>query len=288
MSYRDPSSAWPTASKSYPGISLAQGAQRAPRSLPLARDPLPEDRPDARSQTMLRAPQAAAIDKPVRPNAGPRPLPPTRRFDTYARLASGEVVRQQHIAPALVVFEAAFSGFARGTLVETDQGLFAVEDLEPGMMLDTVDHGMRRLDWIGSMTALPINRPDAPAPQGMIRIMVDSFGMGKPMADVMAGPAARMLRAPHSNETRGLMPCAVMEDGNSVIRIHPPRPVATYHLCLDRHAAIKVAGIALESYHPGPDLHRQMGPAMLSVFLSLFPHIRTLGDFGPLAYPHLG
>ena len=71
----------------------------------------------------------------------------------------------------------------------------------------------------------------------------------------------------------------------NTIRITPPRPVTVYHLCLDRHASIKVSGMDMESFHPGLGLEQRMGPNMLALFLSLFPHIRSLDDFGPLAYP---
>jgi hypothetical protein len=71
----------------------------------------------------------------------------------------------------------------------------------------------------------------------------------------------------------------------STIRITPPRPVVVYHLCLDRHASIKVSGLEMESFHPGLGLEQRLGPNALSLFLSLFPHITSLEDFGPLAYP---
>ncbi len=267
------------ASKSYAGVTLAQGAQRAPRALPLARDPVAEQRACAaqRHDTAVTQPASRASA-----STAPRPLPPVRRYDICARKSSGDILTHQVVAPATPLFEAAFSAFARGTLIATDQGLCAVEDLVPGMMIDTMGHGMRPLQWVGAMTTLPGIRQDHAAQTGMTRIMADSFGIGRPMVDVIVSPAARMLHGGPSDPV--LRPMASCEDGTGAIRIMPPRAVTTYHLCLDRHAAINVSGIGMESFHPGRDLHRQMGPAMMALFLSLFPHIHAPGDFGPLAY----
>ncbi|MDX5402893.1 MAG: Hint domain-containing protein, partial [Rhodobacterales bacterium] len=162
------------------------------------------------------------------------------------------------------------------------------------MEIETVEFGPRPVLWIGSMTILPDAPVENPDQTRMTRIMADTFGMGRPMADVMAGPGARLLHRPAAlRELKGtgarsgqvLTPISDFEDGMSTIRITPPRPVVVYHLCLDRHASIKVSGLEMESYHPGLNVEQRMGPNMLSLFLSLFPHIRSLSDFGPLAYP---
>lgn len=270
------------ASKSYAGVTLAQGAQRAPRALPLARDPVAEPHSFAAQR------QDAAIAQPASrasASTAPRPLPPVRRYDICARKPSGEILTHQVVAPATPLFEAAFCAFARGTLIATDQGLCAVEDLVPGMMIDTIGHGIRPLEWVGAMTTLPGIRQDHAATAGMTRIMADSFGIGRPMVDIIVSPAARMLHGGRSAQSDPVLRAvAGTEDGNGAIRIMPQRAVTTYHLCLDRHAAINVSGIGMESFHPGHALHRQMGPAMMALFLSLFPHIHAPGDFGPLAY----
>jgi len=221
-------------------------------------------------------------------------MPVMRRYEVSFLTPEGHFDSSRHVAPATAQFEAAFSAFARGTLLTTRNGLCAIEDLVPGMEIETAGAGMRRVLWIGSMTILPDAPVDTPDQTRMTRMMADTFGLGRPMADIMAGPGARMLHRPAA--LRGLegfgarsgqvfTPAADFEDGSRAIRITPPRPVTVYHLCLDQHAAIKVSGIEMESYHPGPGLEQRMGPNTMALFLSLFPHIRNIEDFGPLAFP---
>ncbi len=242
----------------------------------------------ALSQMQMRRPL------PTQPASAPRKMPVMRRYEVSVLAPNGDIDTSRHVAPATPLFEAAFSAFARGTLLRTSQGLCAIEDLLPGMEIETTEFGFRPVQWIGSMIILPDAPVENPDQTRMTRIMADTFGMGRPMADVMAGPGARMLHRPAAlRELNGtgarsghvLTPVADFEDGMSTIRITPPRPVTVYHLCLDKHASIKVSGIDMESFHPGIGLEQRMGPNMLSLFLSLFPHIRSLDDFGPLTHP---
>jgi hypothetical protein len=293
MAFDAPSARQLAAYKSASGVTLAQGP------LPAARDTAASALPCAKTR-LTAVPPADALPRrlpvlPHRPAAvadatSPRKMPVMRRYEVLSLDAFAQVDSSRHVAPALPVFEAAFSAFARGTLLATSQGLCAIEDLLPGMEIETADFGLRKVMWIGSMTILPDAPVEDPAQTRMTRIMADAFGIGRPMSDVMAGPGARMLHRPAalrdvSRSGQVFMPVADFQDGMSAIQITPPRPVTVYHLCLDRHATIKVAGLEMESFHPGPGLDRQIGPNMLTLFLSLFPHITSLDDFGPLARP---
>lgn len=291
----------PLAVKKTPsGISLSHGVSLAPLRLS---DPACASSDAALPQqckttwpTTTAAGGAAPpqISRGVIPAPVPQNIPLMRRYDVASLGANGEIDTSRHVAPATPQFEAAFSAFARGTLLSTTQGLCAIEDLLPGMRVDTVEFGPRPVLWIGSMTILPDAPVESPDQIRMTRIMADTFGMERPISDVMAGPGARLLHRPAAlRELQGtgarsgqvLTPVADFEDGMSTIRITPPRPVVVYHLCQDRHASIKVSGLEMESFHPGLGLEQRMGPNALSLFLSLFPHITRLEDFGPLAHP---
>lgn len=215
-----------------------------------------------------------------------------RKYEVASLRADGRVHHSEQIAPATPLFESAFSAFARGTLIETTNGPVAIEDLEPGMKVMASGKAPQPVLWIGSMTLVPDIETPYPCETRLTRIMSDSFGMARPMADVMAGPAARILAnrgaagpdgAPHPT----LVPARSYVDGVNVIDITPPRPVKVYHLCLHRHATINVGGLEIETFHPGPHFERQMGPNMLTLFLTLFPHIGKPSEFGNLTYPRL-
>ena len=204
----------------------------------------------------------------------------------------GFSVDSRHIAPANAVFEAAFSAFARGTLIATPGGQRAIEDLLPGMPVET-EKGPMPIAWIGSMAMVPSAPVESPELVRMTRIMADTFGFSRPMPDLVLGSGARLLRVPEalremSTQTRILTPAHAFVDGVNVIEVTPPTPVALFHLCLPQHAIIRAAGLEVETYHPGADTLQGMGQNMKALFMSLFPHLNGLDGFGPLAHPRAG
>ncbi len=219
--------------------------------------------------------------------------PQLRRYVTNALTRDGSIVESRHVAPALPVFEDAFCAFSRGSLVETVSGPMAIEDLLPGDKIVTADGFEQPIIWIGRTTVVPgqplANRRRLP----LTRIMTDSFGVARPNACLITGPAARLLNTPPhlrgvGADAKMLTPTAEFIDGVNVVETAPPTPVELFHICLPRHAAIRVGGLEFESYHPGPNAARSIGHAMRDVFLKLFPHANYLTSFGPIAYPRAG
>lgn len=234
-------------------------------------------------------------DRPFRlsgsgPNAATRrPAAPmaTRSYEIAALREDGSLYIGQDKAPALPLFESAFSAFARGTLILTTQGEMAVEDLQPGDMIATSSGEPAPLIWIGSSSFVPA---DAGRRMPLIRIMPDSFGQSRPSSFLTVGPAARILHTPHhlraeNDGTRLLTPVREFIDGVNVIEVVPPTPVRLFHLCLTRHAAIQAGGIEMETFHPGAKATHSVSHAMRDRFLGMFPRIGHITDFGPLAHP---
>lgn len=204
----------------------------------------------------------------------------------------GSVHEAEHLGPATPAFEAAFSAFARGTLIKTAQGPIAIEDLTPGTKIITAENGPMPLLWVGSMTLVP--DPDGrPAENGRVtRIMGDALGVGRPMMDVVAGPGARLLARPAGmRDSFGgeqvLTPARDLADGMTLIDIAPRHPLTVYHIALRRHATITAGGLEFESFHPGAGFERHLSRNMLALFLSYFPHIREPRHFGALSHPRL-
>tara|TARA_R110002049_G_scaffold29972_4_gene102113 strand:- start:31706 stop:32497 length:792 start_codon:yes stop_codon:yes gene_type:complete len=212
---------------------------------------------------------------------------PTRSYEVAALRADGSLYIGQDNAPALPLFESAFSAFARGTLINTVQGDIAVEDLQPGVMVNTSSGEPAQLIWVGSSNFIPA---DAGRRTPLIRIMTDSFGQGRPSSFLTVGPAARVLHTPHhlrgeAGGTQMLTPVREFIDGVNVIEVVPPTPVRLFHICLSRHAAIKAGGIEMETFHPGANATRSVSHSLRDRFLSMFPQISHATDFGPLAHP---
>ncbi len=224
----------------------------------------------------------------LRDHAGEQ-KPQLRRYEVTSLLPGGQLAETRHIAPALPLFEQAFTAFTRGSLVETDMGPVAIEDLCPGDRIWTRDGDHRTLLWKGMTTLIPGRSSAAGRPQALTSFMADSLGMEKPMSCVVCGPAARLLRTPlhlRHAETSGplLTPAQEFLDGMQIVETAPPAPVDMYHLCLARHAVIRVGGLEFETYHPGIDALRLVSYPIKTLFLNMFPHVESIADFGPLAF----
>lgn len=229
------------------------------------------------------------------PPAAPS-APLTRRYEIAYLDADGLIEHVTRIAPATPDFENAFSALARGTVVATAEGPVAVEDLAPGMQALTAEGETETITWIGSMTLFPRHAMADAMPDivrgSMIRVTADAFGVGRPMPDLILGPAARLLI--HGAE--GLFgtvddvaygPAANFVDGVSIIEVSPVTPVTVYHVTLARHGSLRAAGLEIESYHPGARLQERLGPELSERFLALFPHLSSFADFGPVAHPRM-
>lgn len=216
--------------------------------------------------------------------------PQLRRYFTTALQPGGQIVENRHIAPALPVFEQAFCAFSRGSLVETNEGHLAIEDLMPGDKVVTTNGQAQTVIWIGRTTIVPGQEIDGRRRMPLTRITTDAFGVARPSACLIAGPAARLLYTPtHLRAVNGdakmLTPTSEFIDGVTVAETAPPNPVELFHICLARHSVIRVGGLEFESFHPGNNAARKISHAMRDVFLNLFPHANYLTSFGPLVYP---
>lgn len=245
---------------------------------------------------------AAMGQRPTTPNANLRgytpsapsargvnaaPQMPMRSYEVAALRADGSLYIGQDKAPAIPLFESAFSAFARGTLIATPQGDVAIEDLQPGDMVNTSTGEPARLIWIGSSSFVPA---DAGRRVPLIRIMPDTFGQGRPSSFLTLGPSARILHTPHrlrseAGEQRLLTPVREFVDGVNVIEVVPPTPVRLFHFCLDRHATISAGGIEMETFHPGANATKSVSHNLRDRFMGMFPRIGHMTDFGPLAHP---
>ncbi|MFM2355546.1 MAG: hypothetical protein RLZZ528_1282 [Pseudomonadota bacterium] len=224
-----------------------------------------------------------------------RPKRPTitRRYEVTWLDRNGDIQVSTRLAPATPTFEEAFSAFARGTLIQTDAGLMAVDDLVPGQMIMTAEGRAERLVWVGSMTIYPASAVPELAPTALTRITGDSFGEGRPMPDLLLGPHARiLLRDPRVKSVveeaeAAYAPARAFVDGDMVIAVQPAAPMPVYHIMLERQGTIRAAGIEVESYHPGPSFGELIDPQLSGLFLALFPQVQSFADFGPIANPRI-
>ncbi|MEM1374752.1 MAG: Hint domain-containing protein [Pseudomonadota bacterium] len=221
---------------------------------------------------MVRSDQSNPVGHPRRT----RPL--MRKYEVSYLASNGDVDRVARLAPATALFESAFMAFARGTLIATPEGALAVEDLEPGMTVLTVDGGPEPVVWTGSTTVVPGASGQSEGAGRLVRIPADTMGLQRPSHDLLLGLGARIFRV-----HRGmLVPASALIDGEAAFSVTPPSPVRVYHFALRHHACIRASGIEMETFHPGDAVRRLARPEIRTLYMSLFPHVRSAEEFGPL------
>jgi len=207
----------------------------------------------------------------------------TRRYEIEWLAEDGNIDSKTRVAPAMPMFENACSAFAQGTLIQTSDGNVAIEDLRPGATIATADGGPQTLLWIGSMTLFPRSLDLGLPTSQLFRITEGSFGHDVGGPDLMMGSAARILPGLMAiNSTSPLLALDGLADGSAVIGINPVSPVRVFHLGLASHRLVRANGVLAESYHPGEQPHMHMSTELYPHFLGMFPHIKSVGGFGPL------
>ena len=243
-------------------------------------------RPRGLTESLPIEAQHAARPADTAEIAPARPVTLMRKYEIAALLPDLSVTTKQVIAPATRVFEETSSAFARGTVVSTVQGPVAVEDLMPGDYVQTA-RGPEPVVWIGSTTFVPSATNTSTSLTNLVRITADSHGLGRPLGDLLVGPAARMkIRRDRLQDLIGnahvLAPVGDFCDGDRIIAVSPPSSVQLYHIALQRHTTININGFEMESYHPGRNAGADLGQNMRALFLSMFPNLQMLDDFGEL------
>ncbi|MEX5727572.1 hypothetical protein Ga0609869_000925 [Rhodovulum iodosum] len=237
------------------------------------------------------APKSSAFPAARGDRRPPRSAPLMRRYEISGITAAGEVVDFIRRAPATPAFEDAFAAFARGTLIATPAGPVAIEDLHPGMAVETAA-GARQLMWVGSTVFYP-RLPDRPENAlRLTRFTTDSMGFGRPSPDLVLGPRARLLFRHEGCEDMlgspsAVAPATAFVDGISTVAVNPAAPLTVFHLALAGQQILLANGVEVESFHPGPTAGEMMDFDTRTLFLSLFPHVETLADFGPMTLPRL-
>ena len=226
------------------------------------------------------------------PSGQPLRVMPLMRTYEVAHLTTSLTIEEDIvIAPALPVFETAFTAFGRGAILRTENGPMAVEDLLPGDRVMTAESGFQTLMWRGAITLHPA-RNGQPSLGAMTRITTDAMGYGRPNPDLVLGPSARILyKNPAIKMLTGtasaLVPIRDFVDGSSTIALNPMSPVQCYQLGFQRHCCVNVNGIDVETLHPGPAHLLSLTGAMKLYFEQLFAHKADPADFGPMIAPRL-
>ena len=168
--------------------------------------------------------------------------------------------------------------FARGTMILTDNGLRAIEDLAEGDLVMTRDNGLQPLRWIGSVRVSAARLAAQPALRP-VRIAAGALGAGTPEQDLLVSPQHRILiRSRIAQRMFGTSEVLVAAkqlltiDGVDIADMADG--VEYFHMLFDRHEVVFSNGAETESLYTGAEALKSVGAAACEEIFALFPELR--------------
>ncbi len=179
--------------------------------------------------------------------------------------------------------------FAQGSMIATPSGEVPVEDLVPGALVLTMDHGPQPVRWIGRK---PLDSIDLATRANLrpILIRAGALGPGAPSRDLLVSRQHRILvqsriamRMLGTDET--LLPANKLTVIKGIEETVPDGGITYYHLLFDRHQIILSNGAWSESFFAGEQALKALSSAARQEIDALFPDIAEAARSATLARP---
>jgi len=176
--------------------------------------------------------------------------------------------------------------FVRGTMIATENGDIAVEDLSAGDLVITQSNGPQPLRWIGSTKRIA-RRSLAP-----IRIKAGALGENTPSKDLLVSPAHRMVVAGWRaevlfGEPEYLVPAKNLVNDDTITVARDLDEVEYFHIMFDSHEIVMSNGAPSESFYPNQDALSALEEDTRAELLELFPDLERTNGTAPSIRPTL-
>jgi hypothetical protein len=135
--------------------------------------------------------------------------------------------------------------FAAGSMIATPAGQVPVEQLAPGMIVESLFGGPQPIRWVGRRHVNCRRHPN-PASVWPVRVRQHAFGPDLPSRDLYLSPDHAIFLG------AVLIPVKYLIDGAAIRQI-PQDRVTYYHVELDQHDVLSAEGLATESLLPQAD-----------------------------------
>jgi hypothetical protein len=196
------------------------------------------------------------------------------------RVSNGDQVTQQGNNAGFVPYADLVACFTSGTLIKTQSGEVAIEDLTKGDMVLTMDHGYQPIRWIGSSKCA--------ATGDLAPILIRKGALGN-TRDLRVSPQHRMLLSGwHAEvlfgEREVLATAKSLVNDHSILR-EEGGEVEYFHMLFDSHEIVYAEGAPSESFHPGAEGWKALDMATRNEILELFPQLANgnFDSYGPSA-----
>ncbi|MCB1367201.1 MAG: Hint domain-containing protein [Rhodobacteraceae bacterium] len=172
--------------------------------------------------------------------------------------------------------------FTPGTRILTPQGDRLVEDLKPGDLVITQDHGAQPIRAV-ARRSLSAAQLEASPQFRAIRIRRGALGGGLPLRDLVVSPQHRMLVGGRDTNLlfgldAALASARCLVNGGAIgLAPEAPSGLDYIHLVFDRHQIIFAESAPTESFFPGTEAIDGLGGATRAELFALFPELAT-GD----------
>ena len=173
------------------------------------------------------------------------------------------------------VTSTAVTCFTPGTNIDTPQGPVAVEKLQRGDLVQTVDHGPQEIKWIGTRTVNLVGTPSDYKLRPII-IRAGALGSGLPTVDIRVSRQHRMLVSSKIalrmfGEMQVLVAAVRLLDLPGIEIDHQIEEVTYIHIMFDQHQIIHADGAPTESLFLGPQAIKALPREALAEINALFP-----------------
>jgi hypothetical protein len=177
--------------------------------------------------------------------------------------------------------------YLSGTLIQTPSGPVAVDDLQSGDLVMTVDGGSQPLAWATSSLH---TWPGSDEKHKPILIKQGAFGTDLPDSDLSVSPQ-------HHIVMKGKL-CVALFGADEVlapakgltglagVRVMAGKKAAEYfHLMMAQHEILIAQGVETESFYPGPTSLQMMSAGQRASLLAVVPTLRDDPEngYGPTA-----
>lgn len=165
--------------------------------------------------------------------------------------------------------------FGRGTLIRTDRGLVAVEDLRPGDRLLTADHGYQPVRWVKSRTYKVGGQAETPAVVP-VRIRTNALGPGRPDRDLILSPQHRVMvnlppKADAESGEEVFVPAKHLCSLEGIENVTNLGDVEYWHVLLDTHDIVLANNLETETLFLGPQTLSSFDGESYAEVNALFP-----------------
>lgn len=174
--------------------------------------------------------------------------------------------------------------FGPDTLIKTSHGVVPVNELAVDDLVETVDHGLQPIRWIGVSRLSKEDLSKSPKLRPM-RITAEALGPQCPVTDLIVSPQHRILvTSPIAERMFGteeiLLPAVKLLPLDGVNVVEQSADVEYWHFMFDRHEIIWANGAPAESLYLGPEALKSMSREAYREVMAVFPGI-TLASFRP-------